>query len=213
MAKQILDLPSRTSEVLFGLIMALTITGSLSAVTAGREEVRTMLYGAVGCNVAWGLIDAVMFAISRLIERGRSLHTVYAVRRSSDPHSARRIISEAFPPLLVPLLPDGALEQVRIGLQGLNDLPARPVLNKDDLLGALGVFLLVVVSTFPVVLPFMLMSRAAPAMRLSSGIAVAMLFICGYRLGRYSGGRGWWMGLTMAIVGSVLVAVTIILGG
>jgi hypothetical protein len=36
--------------VLFGLIMVLTFTGTLSAASQGRTEVRTMLIGAIGCN-------------------------------------------------------------------------------------------------------------------------------------------------------------------
>jgi hypothetical protein len=43
----------RVSEVLFGLIMVLTFTGSLSVAEAGRDDVRTMLIGALGCNLAW----------------------------------------------------------------------------------------------------------------------------------------------------------------
>ena len=49
----------RISEILFGLIMVLTYTCSFSVAGAGREEVRTMLVGALGCNLAWGVIDAV----------------------------------------------------------------------------------------------------------------------------------------------------------
>jgi hypothetical protein len=50
----------RISEVLFALIMVLTFTCSFSVADAGREEVRTMLLGALGCNLAWGIIDAVL---------------------------------------------------------------------------------------------------------------------------------------------------------
>ena len=53
-SKGLLDPIERLSEVLFGLIMVLSFTGSLSAATAGREEIRTMLFGAIGCNLAWG---------------------------------------------------------------------------------------------------------------------------------------------------------------
>ena len=38
--------------------MVLTFTGSLSVAEAGRDDVRTMLIGALGCNLAWGIIDA-----------------------------------------------------------------------------------------------------------------------------------------------------------
>ena len=51
----------RISEVLFGLIMVLTYTCSFSVAGAGQEEVRTMLVGALGCNLAWGFIDAVFY--------------------------------------------------------------------------------------------------------------------------------------------------------
>ena len=53
----VLDPIERISEILFGLIMALTFTGTLSAASAGRAEVREMLLGAIGCNLAWGLVD------------------------------------------------------------------------------------------------------------------------------------------------------------
>ena len=70
--ERVLDPIARVSEVLFGLIMALTFTGTLSAATAGREEIRTLLIGVIGCNIAWGLVDAVMFLMSALTERGHA---------------------------------------------------------------------------------------------------------------------------------------------
>ena len=39
------------AEVLFGLIMVLTFTGSLNVAEADRGEVRTMLIGTLGCNL------------------------------------------------------------------------------------------------------------------------------------------------------------------
>ncbi|HKB15545.1 MAG TPA: hypothetical protein VKF62_05735, partial [Planctomycetota bacterium] len=57
-SKGFLSPHERISEILFGLIMVLTFTGTLSAAEAGRSDVRTMLLGALGCNVAWGIIDA-----------------------------------------------------------------------------------------------------------------------------------------------------------
>src|SRR4051794_17514649 len=79
-SKRVLDPIDRVSEVLFGLIMVLTFTGSLSVAEAGREDVRTMLIGALGCNLAWGIIDAVLFLMGSLAERGRRLRSLQAVR-------------------------------------------------------------------------------------------------------------------------------------
>ena len=47
-SKRFLDPLERSSEILFGLIMVLTFTGTLSAAEAGRAEVRAMLVGALG---------------------------------------------------------------------------------------------------------------------------------------------------------------------
>jgi len=80
-------------------------------------------------------------------------------------------------------------------------------------IGALGVFLIVVLSTLPVVVPFMLFSEAMLAMRVSNAVALQTLFACGIVLGRYTGGYPWRPGLAMAAIGVVLVAVTMALGG
>jgi hypothetical protein len=67
---RILEPVDRISEVLFGLIMALTFTLTLGVVTADSIQVRTMLLAALGCNLAWGIIDAAVFLMARFNERG-----------------------------------------------------------------------------------------------------------------------------------------------
>ena len=83
----VLDPIDRISEVLFGLIMVLTFTGSLSVAEAGRDDVRTMLIGALGCNVAWGIIDAMLYLMGCLADKGRGLMTFLAVRKTTDPQA------------------------------------------------------------------------------------------------------------------------------
>ena len=70
--ERLLDPIDRVSEILFGLIMAVTIIGALSIAAAGRSEVRTILFAALGCNLAWGLVDAVMYLVRTLTERTRN---------------------------------------------------------------------------------------------------------------------------------------------
>src|SRR4051812_2976774 len=94
-SKRVLDPIDRISEVLFGLIMVLTFTGSLSVAEASREDVRTMLIGALGCNLAWGIIDGVLFLMGSLADKGRGLITLHAVRKCSDPDQAQRLIADA----------------------------------------------------------------------------------------------------------------------
>src|SRR6476659_1291124 len=95
----VLDPSERISEVLFGLIMVLTFTGSLSVAEVGREDVRAMLIGALGCNLAWGIIDAMLYLMARLAEHGRGLATLQAVRKANDRNDAQRLIASALPPL------------------------------------------------------------------------------------------------------------------
>src|SRR4051812_21054708 len=156
-SKRILDPIDRVSEVLFGLIMVLTFTGSLSVAEAGRDDVRVMLIGALGCNFAWGVIDAVLYLMGSLAEKGRGLATFRAVRPSTDPQHAQRLIAGALPPLVASILEPAELESMRQRLTQLPEPPERARLDKKDWLGALGVFLLVFLATFPVVIPFLFM--------------------------------------------------------
>jgi hypothetical protein len=211
--ERVLDPISRISEIIFGVLMALSFTGSLNVATSGREEVRTMMLTALGCNLAWGLVDAVMYLMATLTGRARNLTLLGLVRGASDPKTAHDAIAEALPGRLGEAIGHEGLEEMRRRLAALPDVPARARLGKDDFLGAFGVFLLVVLSTFPVVVPFIFISGMALAMRASNAVALMILFIGGYRLGHYAGGVAWRTGLAMAAVGAVLVSIIMALGG
>ena len=74
-------------------------------------------------------------------------------------------------------------------------------------------FFLVVLSTFPLVIPFMLTEDTARALLWSRLVAVGMLFFAGATLARYSGGNTWLNGLVMAALGAALMAAIMALGG
>jgi VIT1/CCC1 family predicted Fe2+/Mn2+ transporter len=210
---RVLDPAERIAEVLFGLIMVLTFTGSLAVAEAGRDDVRVMLIGALGCNVAWGLIDAVLYLMGCLAERGRDRETYRALRHVADPGQARRLMTAALPPLLAQVLEPEALDRAHRRLQSM----AAPIqgarLSASDWRGAFGVFLLVFLSTLPVAVPFLFVENVPSAMRLSNGVAIVMLFAAGYAYGRLVGGRPAAWGVSMVALGSALVALTIVLGG
>ena len=210
---RVLDPISRISEIIFGVLMALSFTGSLNVATSGREEVRTMMLTALGCNLAWGLVDGVMYLMATLTERARNLTLLGLVRGAVDPKEAHASIIEVLPGRLGEAIGAEGLEDMRRRLAALPEVPARARLSGDDFLGAFGVFLLVVLSTFPVVVPFMFISEMAVAMRTSNAVALVILFIGGYRLGHYAGGVAWQTGLGMAAVGAVLVSIIMALGG
>ena len=210
---QVLDPIHRISEVIFGLLMALSFTGALSVATAGREEIRTVMFTALGCNLAWGLVDAVMYLVQTLTERTRNFTLMRRVRSVVAPQEAHAIIADAMPGRLGSVINAEGLEEIRRRLAALPEPPARGRLGRDDYVGALGVFLLVVLATFPVVVPFMLFPETALAMRVSNAVALVTLFAAGYALGRYAGGVAWRTGFAMVATGVVLVGATMALGG
>jgi VIT1/CCC1 family predicted Fe2+/Mn2+ transporter len=197
---------------MFGLIMALTFTGSLSVATADRNEVREMLIGALGCNIAWGLVDAVMHLMAMLTERGRGLAIFKEVRSTPDPARARELITEALPPVVASTMEPAELETIRSRLISLPE-PANAKLTVGDFRIAVRIFFLVFLATLPVALPFMFIPEAHRAVRVSNGVALVMLFLGGYYLGRHGRGRPLLSGLVTLAVGVVLVWATIALGG
>jgi VIT1/CCC1 family predicted Fe2+/Mn2+ transporter len=200
-------------EILFGLIMVLTVTGSLSVAGAGREDVRTMLLGAIGCNLAWGTIDGIFHLLGRVAEKGRGLRTVNAIRKAGDPQQAQGLIADALPVVIASILKPADLETMRLRLKELPDPQALARLSAADWLNALGVFLVVSLSTFPVVIPFLFMHNVTLALRISNVIAIGMLFATGYAFGHITGRRPWLRGMAMVGLGCILVAFTIALGG
>ncbi|MBP1636292.1 MAG: hypothetical protein H6Q10_2866 [Acidobacteria bacterium] len=210
---RVLDPSERTAETLFGLIMVLTFTGSLSVAQAGREDVRAMLVGALGCNLAWGAIDGILYLMGSLAEKGRSLATLAAIRQARDSRGAAAIIAEALPPVIASILQPAELEGLGQRLRALPDPPARARLDRSDWRGASAVFLLVFLSTFPVAVPFIFVRNAMIAMRVSNAVAVVMLFVTGTVYGRAVGRRPWLVGVGMVGLGVALVALTMALGG
>jgi len=212
-SERVLDPIDRMTEVLFGLIMALTFTGTLSVATAGREDVRELLVGMIGCNLAWGLADAVMFLMSTLAERGHNLQLIQAARRAERGEDAHQLIAGSMPPILASLLRPDDYERLRQGLLGIRDQPETAWVTRADVLGAGAVFLLVFLSTFPVVIPFIVFSDVYVALRASNAVAIAMMFAAGYYLARHGGYRPLLTGASVVVLGVVLVGIAIALGG
>jgi hypothetical protein len=212
----VLDTVDRVCELCFGLFMALTFVGAVSAATGapnGEDPHKVLFYTALGCNLAWGLADAVMFLVRTLTYRARRLTLAAAIRDERDPTRGVQRLREELTSVMQGLVSDKELEGIRARLAALPGLPDKPVLSGRDLQGAVAIFFLVVLGTFPVALPFILIDQTRPALLVSRVLTLAMLFVCGLALGRHTGSGGWKTGLAMAILGIALTAAIILLGG
>jgi len=210
--KRPLDPVDRFSEIIFGLIMVLTFTGALSVAESGRREVREMLAAALACNVAWGLVDGVMYVLTSIAGRAR-VALVFRGIRAADPATARAIVLAALPEGAAAITDEAEADRMVARARALPESRRPPSLTAADLRGAVSSCLLVVLATFPPTIPFLLVEDAARALRISNGLAVVSLFLAGYSLGKATGVRAWLFGLVMVILGSALVGLTIALGG
>ena len=210
-SKRVLDPIERASEAIFGVLMAVSIMGALSVTTSGPQDARSTLLMAIGCNVAWGFTDAVMYLVAAATTNSRNVRLVRRLRTTTNPSEARLIVAEALPERVAAGARDETIEALRRDFCAL-PLPAS-TLGGRDFLGALGVFLVVVLATFPVVLPFLFIPDVRVAGRASDALALAVLYGYGHLLGLYTGGKPWQYGLSVAALGAGLVAVVMALGG
>jgi VIT1/CCC1 family predicted Fe2+/Mn2+ transporter len=210
--KRVLDPVERFSEIIFGLVMVLTFTGSVSVAESGRQEVRDLLVAALGCNVAWGLVDGVMYVVTSVVERARRNAVLWGVREAGTDR-ARAIVLGALPEGVALVTDEAEADRMAARLRALPEPPRHVGIEGHDLRGALGSCLLVVVATLPPTIPFLLVEDVGRALRVSNAAAVVCLFLAGWSLGRATGVRAWVLGLAMVLLGAGLVALTIALGG
>jgi hypothetical protein len=210
--KKLLNPVERISEILFGLIMALTFTCTLSIIESDRGDVKDMLTGAIGCNIAWGLVDAVMYLLMTITEKGHDRMIFNFVRKPDVVEKAHRFIADSMPASIASVMKSEELESIRQRLLKIPE-PSSHRLNLKDFKIALGLFILVFLSTLPVAIPFVLIENIQSTIRASNCIAIIMMFICGWILGKYAGRNRLVMGLLMSLTGIFLVLITISLGG
>jgi hypothetical protein len=211
--KGLLSPVDRISETLYGVIMTLTFTCTMKIAVADDTTVKDMMVAAVGCNIAWGIVDGVMFVMAANSEKGHSLMILRFIQQTKNPTQAIEVISEKLPSTIAETLKPDDLEGIRKGLLKV-PIPKRKMgVRSSDIFTAAGICVYVFISTFPVVIPFAYMHDDRRALRTSNGVAVVMMFICGWILGRYAGGRPWITGVAMSLIGIILVLIAIILGG
>jgi hypothetical protein len=211
-----LDPASRLGEILFGLIMVLTITLS-AGLTAddGKEGLRQLLFAAIGCNFAWGIIDAVMYLMNCITSRRGKVRLVETVKRAPDSPMALTIIRNEIEPELQAMLGDDEADAFSRSVlkHVVNAQPGSLGLTRDDFYGAIACFWLVFVSCLPAAVPFFLFSRAHLALRVSNFLLIAMLFFVGRKWAKYAGTNELLAGLALVAIGLVLVGAAIALGG
>jgi hypothetical protein len=212
-----LDPASSLGEIMFGLIMTLTFTLGAGIIIEdeGREGARELLIALVGCNIAWGVIDAAMYLVNELFTRGKRRRIAEAVRSAPDESAAVAVVESELRDVLEGVGDDAehqALYKRVAAKVRTADIPPNR-LTGADFMGAFTSFWLVVIASLPAAIPFLIWDDARFALRVSNGILLAFLFFCGYKWARYTLGNPWTAGLVFLAGGFGLVAMAIALGG
>jgi VIT1/CCC1 family predicted Fe2+/Mn2+ transporter len=211
-----LDPTDSLGEVLFGLIMALTVTLGARLLTQ-RSEVNAdeLVAAMIGCNLAWGIIDAVLYLIGSVFTRNQRIRLVHKLRAAKSETEAMAAIREAFSLEDAPDLPEQDRTTfhrvVRDVLRHADTRRAR--LHWSDLKAAAAIVVLVSLTALPGVLPFLLLKDSYQALRVANLLQIALLFLVGFQWARYTGANPWRTGLLIVALGVALVAVSVVLGG
>jgi hypothetical protein len=212
-----LDPGSHMGEILFGLIMTLTFTLAAGIVIEeeGRDGAREMLIGILGCNLAWGIIDGVLYVLGQVFDRGRIRRIGFQVRQATSEDEARRIVADELDETLQPMADVTARSSLYDAVvQRVRSTPAAPnPVRREDIMGGLAAGWLVFACSFPAVLPFLFLDDPRLALRVSNVILIALLFFVGWRAARDTLAQPWLAGATFMLVGILLVAIAIPLGG
>ncbi|MCE3284059.1 MAG: hypothetical protein K0R70_315 [Steroidobacteraceae bacterium] len=213
-----LDPGSVMGEILFGLIMTLTFTlgAGLVIEEEGRAGAREMLIGILGCNLAWGIIDGVLYVLGNVFERGRLRRVAAQARAAASPDEARALFAGELDDMLTPVTDEGARRNLygtmAEGVRTRTIAPNR--VTSQDVKGGLAAGWLVFACSFPAVLPFLFLDDLMLALRISNAILIGLLFFVGHRHAqRHTLARPWITGLVFALLGVFLVAIAIPLGG
>jgi VIT1/CCC1 family predicted Fe2+/Mn2+ transporter len=212
-----LDPATSMGEVLFGLIMTLTFTlgAGMTIQEEGREGARQLLIATIGCNVAWGVIDGFFYVLGQVFERGRLRRLMQRVRHAPQQAEALGLVAGELDDILGRVTTaeerQGLYERI-VGQLRAAEIP-RNGIRRNDVMGGIASFWLVFFASLPAAIPFLFITDAHFALRVSNLVLLGLLFWAGYAWARYTTARPAMTGLVFLLCGAALVAMAIALGG
>lgn len=204
------------AEVVAGLVMVLTFTLGASLFTQGGEGASiTIVIAAAGCNIAWGLIDAVLYLLGRKTLRSYRKRFWLRVQRAPDADAAGVAIRQEWDPILTEVTREEDRERLYGAMRqlALNAKPLSAGLTYNDLKGAVAIFVLVCGTTTPAILPFLFLRDDWLALRVSNLLLLALLYLAGHRWAKDIDANPSLTGLALVALGLALVGLAIALGG
>lgn len=209
-------------EIVFGVLIVMTFTMAFKAadlasvpVSILSTSVNSLFVAAIGCTIAWGIIDAIITVMTNVAGRGRRVRLIEKIQGTKVDTEADAIVAGALDGELSGIIGDSEREQLyRHIAEKARTIDPQPVgVRREDIYAAIGVILCAMLATLPVVVPLLFVDDPAWSMRISNIIGVVMLYIVGYQWAKYAGGKRVKTGLLLAAIGLIMMAIAIPLGG
>jgi hypothetical protein len=218
-----LDPIDRLTEAIYAVLIVMTFTMAYRAIDASQfneqtvsQAVTSLAIAAFGCAVAWGIIDGAMYILLSMLERGENNRLLKRVKAAPTEGAGVDVIADHLDSTLETVMTEEERRQIyQQAYQRMRDNETKQVgFKREEFFGAIGVMLIAILVTFPVVLPLLLFrTDANMALRASNLMAIFMLFLFGYQWGKYAGGKPVRVGLLLAGLGVAMVLIAIPLGG
>lgn len=191
--------------------------GQFNQTRSGGKYVsaRIVIFAVLGCNIAWGVVDGIVYIFSNLLERGRLSKFVSYVK-SNSPEKVVTILENEIENTIFKSLNHEEKKQISTDfLKSISKVtPQKTHITKDDMFGSLAIFVLVFTSGFIAVVPFFFLpNNVYLALKLSNIISIILLFNVGYQWAKYPDRNKIKTGVAMVLIGFFIAAVTTLLGG
>jgi VIT1/CCC1 family predicted Fe2+/Mn2+ transporter len=197
------------TEVLAGVVMALTVSVSVYTASGRAIPQRELVEAVLGCNLAWGIFDGLLFVVAQRASRARRTKLREALRTATSDEAARRVLGEELDEALTPFVDVVGLRAHLAHAEADASDPHR----LDVWRGGVSLGLLETVSAVPVILPLVLMARPQEAIWVSSALGVLLMAVAGWRVARWNGQPVLLLGVLTPLLGALLVVACLWLGG
>jgi VIT1/CCC1 family predicted Fe2+/Mn2+ transporter len=194
--------------------LTFTLVASLLA-RGGVGGPKTLVMAAIGCNIAWGAIDAALYLLGRKTLRSSRRRFLRRVQLARDDDAAETVVRREWEPILLEVTREEDRERLYSAMRklALNAKPLNARLTRDDLGGALAIFILVCATATPATLPFLFLPNDWLTLRVSNLLLAALLFVAGYRWAMVIDASPSLTGLALVVLGLALVGLATALGG
>jgi VIT1/CCC1 family predicted Fe2+/Mn2+ transporter len=213
----------RLVEILYGLVIALTITSAVRVITGGVDlDIPLMITTSLGAGVSWGMVDAMLYILVILFQRHRYTRIAGKISSAKDESEALATIKEDLEDSLIGTLDAEDQKSVyRLVLHAQRRTSkasytrqAKSIsIVKEDIYGAFQVFFAMLLATLVVVVPLLLIEPPHLAVLASNIVAFFFLFVVGYTWAKHTNIRKTLFGMVLVTLGVAIVGICSILGG